>query len=327
MASFAVTGATGGAGRVFCERAIADGHHVRALVRSCDKARELERLGVELVEGSLDDAASLDALCKARDVLVHAAAHVGDWGDRDTFFRVNVDGTRNVFEAAARQSVTRAVHISSVAVYGRPREGNITETRAPQLTGAVYEDSKIGAERAAFEVGEKSALEVVALRPPVIFGPYDRAFVPRVLHLLKKRMALLVDRGEASLNCVDAHDLADGILRASTVDAVKGEAFNLASMPVPTIAQVVKTIAEAAHLRPPSVSLPFPLALAAGIAMERVFAIAAPTRPPPLSRQLVMQMSLRVVYDSSKARQVLGWQGGRAPLEALARTVREHFVN
>jgi nucleoside-diphosphate-sugar epimerase len=326
MPTFAVTGATGGAGRVFCERAMAHGHHVRALVRSRAKAIALENVGVELVEGSLDNPASLDALCKSRDVLVHSAAHVGDWGKRETFFRVNVAGTRNAFEAAARQNVTRAVHISSVAVYGRPREGNITEARAPQLTGAMYEDSKIGAEQAAFDVGATSTLEVVALRPPVIFGPYDRAFVPRVLHLLKRRSAVLVDRGEGSLNCVDAHDLADGILRAATASGVRGEAFNLASMPVPTIAEIVKTIADVANLPPPRISLPFALALAAGVAIERGFAIAAPTRPPPLSRQMVMQMSLRVVYDSSKARHVLGWQGGKAPLEALARTVRDHFV-
>src|SRR5438105_570420 len=120
----AVTGATGGVGTALVRALRARGDSVRALVR--DPARA--KLDATLVRGDLGDEAALEEVARGADAFVHTAAHVGDWGDSAEFEDVNVGGTRRAVEAAARAKVKRFVHVSSVAVYGRPESGNIDQT-------------------------------------------------------------------------------------------------------------------------------------------------------------------------------------------------------
>ncbi len=326
---FALTGSTGGVGAAFIDVALSHAHSLRALVRDRAHASALQREGVTLVEGDLASDSALRELAEGADVFVHTAAHVGDFGDREPFVEVNVRGTERAVRAAASAGVHRFVHLSSVAVYGRPDRGIINELYAPRLFGAPYEDTKFQAERVAFALGKELGMEVVALRPPVIFGPFDRVFVPRVLGLLKKGLAIVVDGGEAPLNVIDVRDLCDAILLAATSKRAPGEAFNIASSPPPTIRSVLDTIARASHMPlPPKgpISLPYGVALTLATVIEGSMAHVSPKKQPPFSRQLVVQMTRRVVYDSSKARELLGWQGGKKPLAALEQTVRNHFV-
>src|SRR5437773_1822928 len=109
----AITGATGGLGRQVVSSALARGDAVRALVRDLSGADDLAHDGVELVHGDLFDMSALVSLADGVDAVIHSAGHVGDQGgNRATFDRVNVDGTKNVLEAAAKKSVKRFVHVS-----------------------------------------------------------------------------------------------------------------------------------------------------------------------------------------------------------------------
>ncbi|HTM43398.1 MAG TPA: NAD-dependent epimerase/dehydratase family protein, partial [Polyangiaceae bacterium] len=206
----AITGATGGVGRHVVEQALARGDLVRALVRDPAKAGDLARAGVELVTGSLFDALALEALAAGADALIHSAGHVGDQGgDRATFEQVNVTGTQNVLTAAAKMNVKRFVHVSSVAYYGRPQHGTIDETFVPLPNEGPYEVSKLEAERIVFGRGAELGIEVAAVRPPVIYGPYDRQFLPLLIDKLRRGRVLYVDGGQAPFNIVSSADVAD----------------------------------------------------------------------------------------------------------------------
>lgn len=92
----AVTGVTSGVGRRFAEMALAQGHDVRGLVRQPDRddAKALREIGVDTVRGDILAADTVRDLCAGADAAVHMAAHVGDWGPREQFDRINVGGTR-----------------------------------------------------------------------------------------------------------------------------------------------------------------------------------------------------------------------------------------
>ena len=324
----ALTGITSGVGRRLCEIALERGHEVTGLVREPGRAdaRALETLGADLVPGSVHDDAALGELCDSAQVLFHLAAVVGDWGDRRIFERVNVSGTRAVVEAAKRARVRRLVHMSSVAVYGRPDSGTITEDWPLRKSGAPYDDTKVEGERVAFGHGRGLGLEVVVLRPPIIYGPYDRNFMPRTLELLRNKRAVLIDGGKAPLNVAWVDHVVDVALLAAERPEAVGEAFNVmdtVSERPPSVREVLAAIAEAAGLPAPRVSLPYGVALAMAHAVEKSFKLARSERPPPITPFLVRLMTRDVIYDASKATRLLGWHPRMKPLDGMRRYAAE----
>ena len=328
----AVTGITSGIGERLAEVALERGHAISALVRQPDRdnARALAARGVRLVRGDLDDVSALTDVARNADVMVHMAAHVGDWGPPEQFERVNVGGTRNALEATAAARVPRFVQLSSTAVYGRPDRGRVTEEWPTLKSGLPYEDTKTTAERLAFERGAELGLAVVAVRPPIVYGPHDKNFMPRVMAALRHRRFLLVDGGRAPLNVVWVDHVVDVILRAAARSDLGGEAFNVmddVSERPPSVREVGETIAREAGLPPPSLSLPFPVAMAMGHTLQRAYQLARAERPPPISPFVVKLLTRDVVYDASKATRLLGWKPEVGALEGIAREARRRAAS
>jgi nucleoside-diphosphate-sugar epimerase len=318
----AMTGVTGGLGMQIALGARRHGHEVRALVRSPAKATSLAAEGITLVEGDLARADALERTAEGADAFVHAAAHVGDEGTREEFERVNVGGTRSAVEAAARQHVRRFVQISSVAVYGRPERGTIDESFAPLPCDTPYEATKRAAEELAFQRGAELGLEVTAVRPPIIYGPSDRQFLPRLIAQLRRGLALYIDGGRARLNVVSTSDVVDVVLRCCEPAKAVGEVFNVAAYPPPTVRQVFDTVADAAGLARPRLSVPKSVAMPASRIVERAWHLARRPGPAPFTPFVVTMLTRDVIYDASKARRLLGWDGGHTPLEDLAALAR-----
>ena len=233
--------------------------------------------------------------------------------------RVNVDGTRAVVEAAGRAGVRRFVHLSSVAVYGMPEVGTVDESFPFVPTDEPYALTKRLAEEVAFRRGGELGMAVAAVRPPIIFGKYDRVFLPRALETLRAGRAVYVDGGRAPLNCVSASDVVDVMLRCAQAKAAAGQAFNVAAWPPPSLREVLDTIADAARLPRPRISLPKGLAFGLAHLMELGARVRPGAEPPPLTPFVVRRFTRYVVYDASKARRTLGFSGGERPLDELAR--------
>jgi nucleoside-diphosphate-sugar epimerase len=320
----AITGITSGVGIRLAEIAIARGDSVAGLVRSPSRedARALASRGVRLIPGDLDNADALLDLARGADAFLHLAAHVGDTGTPEQFERVNVGGTLAAIEAAASAGVPCFVHLSSVSVYGRPDQGRVVETWPRLKSGLPYEDTKTEAERVAFEVGKARGLAVIAVRPPVIYGPHDRNFMPRILAALAARRFLLVDGGRAPFNVVWVDHVVDVILRAAARSDLAGEAFNVmdeVDKRPPSVREVAEILAQQAGLPPPRLSLPFPVAMGLGHVVQRVHRLVRASGSPALTPFVVKLLSRDVIYDASKAVRVLGWKPEVGARVGLAR--------
>lgn len=324
----AATGITSGVGRRLCELAREAGHEIAGIARDPTRldARALSRIGVRVVGGDVADRRALVDVMRGADVVVHAAAAVGETSDPAEMERVNVGGTRAVIEAAAEAGVPHVVHVSSVAVYGRPDRGRVTEAWPTRTSGLPYEDSKTHAERLAYEQGRALGLSVIAVRPPIIYGPYDRNFLPRAITTLRKRMMLLVDGGRTPLNVVWVDHVVDVVLRAAERRDLGGEAFNVmdeVDARPPSVREVFEAIARAAELPPPRMSLPYPAAMAAAKSIGAAFRLVGRKDTPPLTPFVVKQLSRDVVYDASKAVRELGWTPRLRSLEGITRFTAE----
>ena len=101
--------------------------------------------GVEFVQGDIRDLDALFAACQGMDLVFHNAAQVAMAKNKDLFWSVNREGTRNLLEAAARQGAKKVVYTSSSAVYGVPESNPVTEEMAP-LPVEEYGKAKLSGE-------------------------------------------------------------------------------------------------------------------------------------------------------------------------------------
>ncbi|VXC30538.1 NAD-dependent epimerase/dehydratase family protein [Sphingomonas sp. 8AM] len=179
----ALTGGTGFVGGALIERALAAAHQVRALARRPQPPRK----GVTWIAGALDDPQAISTLVSTADAVIHVAGAVNA-PDRAAFATANIDGTRNVVDAALTWDVHRFVHVSSLAA------------REPALSN--YGWSKSGAEA----VVTTSALDWTIVRPPGVYGPGDME--QRDLFRAARRTGVVPIPPRGRLSIIHVADLA-----------------------------------------------------------------------------------------------------------------------
>lgn len=219
-----VTGGTGFIGRRLVEALTTSCDvHVRVMARNLSRAADVARFPIELVHGDVSVASQVERAVEGCDLVFHCAAIAG--ANAETARAVNVSGTVNVLAAALRAQVERVVHISSLTVYGFPADGDLDETAPRQYSGMNYADTKLDAEKVAFEYYEKHGLPVSIIQPACVYGPFGGAWTTGVLTQLKDDRVILVDDGDGLANPVYVDDVVHAILLAAVKDQAIGEAF------------------------------------------------------------------------------------------------------
>ena len=320
-----LTGGTGLVGSHVAEQLRAADVEVRALVRRPAHADHLRQLRCELIAGDICDNPGTHARAlEGCDALVHAAALVGARATRERYHELNVEGTRNVLGAAARAGVARAVHVSSVAVYG-PIDGRIHEARWRELdvdTRAFYAWSKREAEIEAWRHDDVRGMRVTTVRPALIFGERDRHVAPRLDRIIRLPLLPLPDGGSHVLPLVYAGNVARGIVAALRTPMAAGRAYNLAHDNDAPLRDVI-----ASWRRARAAGMPRVVRIPGGIieAMATAFdglAAALPFLDLPGMRRPARLVRHDNPYDSSRARAELGWTS-LVPMEhAVEKTVQ-----
>lgn len=291
------------------ERLVGRGDQVRALVRAASKTEHLQALGVELIRGDVRDVRALREGAWGADVIFHCAAKIQLPGDRADV-SVNVEGTKNMLEAALAAGAKRFVFVSSVAVYGDSNSKLIAEDH-PLVPSDPYSASKIEGERLAMKYFEEHGLNASILRPCVIYGPNDRSFLPRLIEALKGRVVPLVNRGQSLLDLVYASDVADALILASTKNEAIGQAYNITDGGQRTIGELLQTVAQLLGIKPRLINVPYVVAYGAAWATHAVSRILKPRAEVsiPLINPATIRASARDHhYDISKAKRELGYE-------------------
>jgi dihydroflavonol-4-reductase len=315
-----VTGATGFVGAAVARALNSAGWQVRALARAGSDRSNLEPLAVEVVEGDLADSSSLARALEGCAGLFHVAADYR-LGARDPtpLYRTNVDGTRNILQAARAAGVPRIVYTSSVATVGIPADGSPGEERtAVAISDMIghYKRSKYLAEEVARDAA-RSGMSVVIVNPSTPVGPGDIKPTPTgqlILDAARGRMPAYVDTG---LNVVHVDDVAAGHLLAFE-RGQSGERYILGGEDM-TLQTILAQIAGLVGRTPPRVRLPYAAVLPVAYVAEAFARLTG--RSGRVTLEGVRMSRKRMFFSSGKAVRELGYRW-RPPLEAFEDAVR-----
>lgn len=217
-----VTGASGFIGSNLVHELVGRGHEVVALIRSGADLRGLEGACYQPVRGDILNPDLLVRAMQGCGWCFHVAASYHLWlANYASMYAANVDGTRNVFEAAARAGCSRIVHTSTVGCIGRAQEGPNGEPPSDEDTPVFvqqmtshYKKSKWEAEQLALRYANQG-LPIIIVNPSAPFGPRDFKPTPTgrvVLDFLNRKLPAYLDTG---LNCVHVRDVAVGHILAA----------------------------------------------------------------------------------------------------------------
>jgi len=310
-----VTGATGFVGAAVARALLREGWQVRALARKASDRRNIRELLLEVAEGDLADRDCLEPALAGCQALFHVAADYRLGApDPRPLYQTNVEGTRNILEAARQAGVTRVVYTSSVATVGIPADGTPGNEDTPVGIADMighYKRSKFLAEQLVREAAQ-SGTPVVIVNPSTPIGPGDVKPTPTgqmVLDAAAGRMPAYVDTG---LNIVHVDDVAAGHLLAYHRGR-SGERYILGGQDM-TLREILFEIAALVDRKPPRIRLSTAVVLPIAYLAEGLARVTG--RPGRITVEGVRMARKRMFFSSEKARRELGYQW-RAPREAL----------
>lgn len=310
MTTVLVTGASGFVGHNLCAELVRHGHKVRGVVRELSRAAGLqcELVAVRDIGDGVDWSSKLDGI----EVVVHLAARVHVMHDTEAdplaaFRAVNVEGTLSLARQAAVTGVKRFVFISSVKVNGEcTQPGHMfTEADAPNPQDA-YGVSKYEAEVGLRQLAEDTSMEVVIIRPPLVYGPGVKANFAALMRAVQRGWPLPLSAVHNQRSLVSLDNLVDFIVTCISHPQAANQTFLVCDGQDMSTSELVRGMAQAVG-RPVRL-LPVPVwALQAGAALLG-------------KGDEVQRLCGNLQVDISKARSLLGWVPPVSVTEGLKAT-------
>ena len=324
MARCAVTGANGFLGAHLVRELLRRGHAVIALVGPDQDAHSLDGLKAELRSFDLREPASLRSALGGAESVIHSAARYDFWAaDSREIYRINVEGTRHVLEAARALGVKKFVHTSSAATLSpgfaddRAASGDEQAVFDASRFRGHYKMSKLMAEMLVLRAAA-SGLPAVIVHPTTVLGPGDRRPTPSgsmIEHYINGRMKVFVEMAQ---NLVDVRDAAAGHVLALE-QAPAGARYVLGGDNV-SMRELLAILAELTGIAAPRLALPQPLLYAMGAANEWLAKFVT-GHPPIATREAALHARDSRYLSSDKARRELGYTA-RPARAVLAGAVR-----
>jgi nucleoside-diphosphate-sugar epimerase len=328
---FLVTGATGFIGGHLAEACHEREQQLSALVRPTSDTRTLEALGATLYHGDLNDKALVRSAVTEADVVIHCAAKVGDWGPLDDYRKVNVEVLRTLLDACKGQALTRFVHISSLGVYAaRHHHGTDESEPPPSRHRDGYSQSKAEAERLALTYYRDFGVPVVVLRPGFVYGPRDRAIMPRIIEALRQRaMRYPGARGQRALNTIYIGNLVHAVFLAVENEQAVGQVYNLTDGETVSKRRFIEAVADALGLPHPHLMPPYWFAWTITWFSERFARLRGAKTAPLFNFTRLKFLGLNLDFSIDKAKRELGYRPRWSFDDAMAETMdwyKKHYA-
>jgi nucleoside-diphosphate-sugar epimerase len=311
MLKMLVTGASGFVGKSLCKALLNQRQAVRAVVRVARvQADDFE----QMVVGSIDAATDWSAALREVSIVIHLAARVHVMNDKSVdplaeFRKVNVDGTLNLAQQAAKAGVERFIFVSSIKVIGEQTVKNkpFTEDNAANPQDA-YGISKYEAEQGLMRIAEEMGMEVVIIRPPLVYGAGVKANFASMMRVVKRGIPLPLGAIHNKRSFVYVGNLVSLILRCINHPAAANQTFLVSDGHDVSTTELLRGCADALGVK--ARLLPVPQKL-----VEVCAALIS-------KREVAQRLCGNLQVDISKARTLLGWMPPMSLADSLKATAQ-----
>jgi nucleoside-diphosphate-sugar epimerase len=306
-----VTGATGFVGRALCAELVRHGAAVRGAVRHQDCTARLDARAEGVVVGSIGAATDWTAALTGCDAVVHLAARVhvmrGEASETVALFReVNTEGTLNLARQAASAGLKRFIFVSSIKVNGEGSDSAYRETDPPGPEDA-YAVSKWQAEQGLRTIAHENRMEVVILRPPLVYGPGVKANFLQLIKALGSGWPLPLGGIRNRRSLLYLGNLVDAIRLCLEHPAAAGQTFLIDDGAPVSTPELVRALADA--MGRPAWLIPVPVVL-----LELAGRLVG-------KRETIARLKASLWVDSSTIHDCLGWTPPFSMADGLAATV------
>lgn len=310
MHKLLVTGANGYVGSALC-RALCD--HQISFVGSVREKTAQSQIKI----GNLTGATKWSDALSGCDVIIHLAARVHVMKDKVSdpiaaYRETNVAATMNLARQAVELGVRRFVFVSSVKVNGEVTKDQSFTPHDIPMPIDPYGQSKLEAELALKELSHKTDLELVIIRPPLVYGPNVRANFLRLMRLVKSGMPLPFGAVHNRRSMVALDNLTDLLIVCSRHPEAAGQTFMVSDDNDVSVSELIRMIASAMGKR--SLLIPLPSSILTGA--------ASILGKSEVANRLIGSLQV----DISHTKATLGWKPIISMPDALHKTV-EHFTS
>lgn len=313
-----VTGGTGFIGSHLVEALIEKGIKVRVFVRDRKKLKDLFREDVEIIEGDLLDPASIEKGVKGVDMVFHLASviNVGNVSD-DYYYRVNVEGTKNLLKASLKENVKKFIFSSSVNVYPPISREKLNED-SPCAPNEILGRTKLEAEKIIKNSCEKSGMNFVNLRISRVYGPRDLSLL-KLFKQINSGLFFMIGNGNGLIQPIFIKDVVGTLILSAEKDEIKNETIIIAGSEILTKREFCNEIAAALGRHIPSFYIPVFLAIPPIYLSEKLFVLLK--KDPILSRRRARFFLTSQSFNTEKARRILNFEPKVNVKEGIGLTV------
>ncbi len=317
-----VTGGGGFLGLYVVEQLLDDGIEVRVICRK--RYERLDQLGVEWVQGDIQNAEIVESACEGVDAVFHVAAVPGIWGTWKMFHGINTVGTENVIAGCRKHGVRKLVHTSSPSVIFDGHDHIDADESLPYPTKFLshYPHSKALAEQAVI-VANGPELATCAIRPHLIWGPRDTQLVPRLIQRAQSGRLRLVGDGTNVISMAYVENVAAAHLQAAKAlepgSGVAGQVYFINEPEPVNCSEWINTLLDCAGLPPVSKRISAKAAHRVGAVCEGVWSLLRLSGEPPMTRFLAGQLASSHSYSIDKAVRDFGYAPRVSVEEGLRR--------
>jgi len=298
MEQVLVTGANGFIGRALCKELLVSGYQVRGAVRSLDQVSS-EGRGVQYTAvGSLVQPVDWSLLLKDVDAVIHLAGVAHYLGpqtkEAEARFRdINITATRALAEQAAVAGVRRFIYLSSIKVNGEVTDGRPFSADDPPRPEGIYGQSKLEAEQALSKICDTKGMELVIIRPTLVYGPNVRGNLQRLMGLINRGLPLPLGGIDNRRSMVGLGNLCDLIRTCILHPAAPGHSFLAADGEDVSTPELVRLLARHMGRSPTLLPVPPSLLKVLGVLLRR--------------SEEMQRLTSSLQVDISETKEVLGW--------------------
>jgi nucleoside-diphosphate-sugar epimerase len=295
------------------------GHEVIPLGRTnndleISRCKALQQYGLKLQDISIDDRDGLARAAAGCDIAFHLAAAQHEANVPDShFWDVNVEGTRNVLDAAVSGGLKRFVHGSTIGVYGAA-EGELSED-SPLKPENIYGKTKLAGENLVLSYSNRIPVSVVRISET--YGPFDKRLL-KLFKAIKNRMFFMIGDGQNLHQLIYVDDLIDGLFAVAERQEAAGEVLVLAGTEVLSTNEMVQIIARELKVEIRRARSPIWPFLAVAAVMEKVLTPLG--IQPPLHRRRLDFFRKSFYFNNEKAAKLIDFIPGTDFATGVAKT-------